>query len=63
MTKQRKEEKQDPPFQKPKKKGWGTATRKDKFKAASASLGCATRQDEIGNTKLEIRNSVSEIGN
>jgi hypothetical protein len=46
MTKQKKEEKQDPPFQKPKKKGWGAPTRKDKFKAASASLGCASRQPE-----------------
>ena len=43
MTKQRKDEKKDPPFPKPKTKAWGTPTRKDKVKIVSASLGCATR--------------------
>jgi hypothetical protein len=42
MTKQ-KAGRKDPPFQKPKKESGGTPTRKDKFKAASASLRCASR--------------------
>jgi len=40
MTEQRKEEKKDPPFQKPKTKGWGTPT--SKIKIVSSSLGDAT---------------------
>jgi len=41
-----KDEKKDPPFQKPKTKGWGTPTptKKDKFKIVSANLGCPTRR-------------------
>jgi len=48
ITKQKKHQKKDPPFQRPKSKGWGTPEEKDKFKIFSASLECPTRLAELG---------------
>jgi hypothetical protein len=36
----RTDEEEDPPFQEPKTKGWGTPTNKDKVKIVSPNLGC-----------------------